>query len=489
MTAFALPSTRRGGLALSPVAIATLVILLAAFGFRMGQFGNPLAGLDEQFYLLVGDRMWSGALPYIDIWDRKPAGLFLIYAAIRALPGDGIVAYQLVGTLFLALTGVVVARITLAVLPLSAAIAAGLMTVAYGIVLGCGFGEAPIFYDLLVALAGALILSMREQPWTPANDWRGLAAMALCGLSLTLKTSAVFESIAFGLMLLDRDAGLPVAERLRRAALYVACGLAPTLMLGLFYWWRGGLDVFMFANFRSAFLRTGGMTGDSGARLVANLLLLTPLTLPAIVEWRHISAGRREFLGLWLIAGVVSFVSLGRFYEHYALPLVTPLALIAAHGLWRRTVALIAAAPIAFLLCTAPMGRYESNRRDRADVAALAAALPDSVRSGCLFIYQGPLILYQVSRACLPGRYVFSGHFNEHEEEGALEHPMAEILRDTLARRPAAIVTDVATDDAPRFGNDRILAAELARAYRPIFTGGYRIAPERHQAMIWTRRD
>ena len=73
-----------------------LILLLAAVALRLPDIGNPLVDLDEQMYLLVGRRMWDGAIPYVDIWDRKPVGLFLIYAATQALPVDPVVAYHLV---------------------------------------------------------------------------------------------------------------------------------------------------------------------------------------------------------------------------------------------------------------------------------------------------------------------------------------------------------------------------------------------------------
>src|SRR3546814_2283430 len=41
----------------------------------------------------------GGATPYVDIWDRKPVGLFLLYSGIRLLGGDGIVQYQIVALL------------------------------------------------------------------------------------------------------------------------------------------------------------------------------------------------------------------------------------------------------------------------------------------------------------------------------------------------------------------------------------------------------
>ena len=60
---------------------------------RAQTFGNPVIGYDEQVYLLVGDRMIHGAIPFVDIFDRKPIGLFLIYGAIRLLGGEGTLQY------------------------------------------------------------------------------------------------------------------------------------------------------------------------------------------------------------------------------------------------------------------------------------------------------------------------------------------------------------------------------------------------------------
>jgi hypothetical protein len=61
---------------------------------RSPAYGDPDVNLDEEFYLVVADRMMHGAIPCVDIWDRKPIGLFLIYAATRLLGGDGFLQYQ-----------------------------------------------------------------------------------------------------------------------------------------------------------------------------------------------------------------------------------------------------------------------------------------------------------------------------------------------------------------------------------------------------------
>ena len=97
--------------------ISALLLLGAALLLRAASFGNPVIEGDEGFYLLVGDRMRHGLLPYVDVWDRKPVGLFLVYAAIRLLGGEGIWQYQLVATVFAAGTALLVSRIAIRFAP------------------------------------------------------------------------------------------------------------------------------------------------------------------------------------------------------------------------------------------------------------------------------------------------------------------------------------------------------------------------------------
>src|SRR3569623_982326 len=72
---------------LSSESTVAALLLLVALAARCVDFGNPVIHVDEQYYLLVGDRLLHGALTYVDIWDRKPIGLFAIFAEIRLLPG------------------------------------------------------------------------------------------------------------------------------------------------------------------------------------------------------------------------------------------------------------------------------------------------------------------------------------------------------------------------------------------------------------------
>src|SRR6476619_5546091 len=78
--------------------VALLLFLIAAIATRVVAWWDPVMHGDDQLYLLVGSRMWHGEWPYLDLWDRKPVGLFALYALMAKLGGDSMVVVKLVAT-------------------------------------------------------------------------------------------------------------------------------------------------------------------------------------------------------------------------------------------------------------------------------------------------------------------------------------------------------------------------------------------------------
>lgn len=185
--------------------IVLAVILIATFAIRATHFGNPSMHVDEDFYLLVGDRMLhQGALPYVDIWDRKPIGIFLIYAAIRLLGGAGFVQYQVVATLFAAATAFVIARIAARFTTLFASTVAGLCYILWIGLFGGEGGQTPTFYNLFTAVAA--LLTMKAALADPVDlgliRRNGAIVMLIVGVAMQIKYNVMFEGIFFALTLL-----------------------------------------------------------------------------------------------------------------------------------------------------------------------------------------------------------------------------------------------------------------------------------------------
>jgi len=434
---------------------ATAVLLAAAFLIRGWQFGNPLLHVDEDFYLLVGDRMLHGALPYVDIWDRKPIGLFLIYAAIRLLGGAGFVQYQIVATLFAAATALIIARIAAHITTLSAAvIAAILYLLLLGLAGGMG-GQAPVFYNLLVAAAALVTMKTMLEDWPDHARIRrrGLIAMALIGLALQVKYSAVFEGVFLGLFYLAMAwrARVGIVIWLADGALWVGMALLPTLAAFGYYIARGEGHAFLYANFLSINARGGTNWGDLFGRLgdtyaVLHLPLLAVILAVVLEPWRGHPARRRafHFVAMWLGAALFGYFVFGTFFDHYALPLMVPITAAAAplFAVRQRHIGVIAAALLLGGGAIAYAGYAQATARTRGGQQALDATVA-AIRphlTNCLYVYDGEAILYYVVPSCIPTRYAFPPHLNLTREAGAIGiDPLAEIRR-IMNGRPSVVV-------------------------------------------------
>ncbi len=460
-------------------------LLLAAFALRCWDFGNSVIHVDEQWYLLVGDGVLRGAVPYVDLWDRKPAGLFLLFAAIRLLPGDGVLAYQLVATMFAAATAIVIERGArrIGAAP-RGAIAAGLLYLLGLELLGGRGGQAPVFYDLPVALAGLIVLRLRDRRHVVGS---GAVACLVAGLAIQLKGTVAIEGAFIGLAhawTLARRGARPV--RLAAAAvLWLLIGLGPTLAVAGWYARHGWSSQWWFANVTSIALRPGYPVGQLSMRLLGIAALLSPMMACAALTWRtragETGASTRLAFG-WLFAATVGFASIGTFFDHYALPLLAPLAICAAPTLGRLRRVATAIIGVALLLITVERASAPDDASGARRVAAVVRA---NTRGGCPYVFAGDTITYLLARACTPTAYAFPNLLAYTPERGATGVDEAAEVRRILFRRPPVIV---GTTRRLAIWNPASLWAvriALAADYRPVFStprAGWR-------TVVWLRRD
>jgi hypothetical protein len=448
--------------------VLLLVLLAFAVLVRARDFGNPSIHVDEQYYLLVGDRMLHGAVPYLDIWDRKPIGLFLLFMGMRMLPGDALLAYQLTATLFAALTGGV---ILLGARRLGAttlgAVAAGCAYILWLSFLSGRGGQSPVYYNLLMAIGGYLTLCLPELARRRAIGRivaSGAVACLLAGLAIQVKYTPMVEGAFFGLAYLWylRRAGAGIGGLAGAGALWAVLGIAPTVaaILAFRAMGTGAFDAFWFSNFASITLRRGYPAAKIAARLAGTTAQLAPFAICAVLSWR--GSGSRETLRIalaWLAAALVAFAMIGAFFDHYALPLLVPLAMLAGPALgrtwWARGVMIVwAIALAAFHLST--------ERDDRAAIFAVARVMEAHDGGRCPYVFAGDSVLYVLAHACVPTRYAFPSTLAYAAEQGATGTDEAAEVRRILAGRPPVIVTL----DEPLSPWNRESAAAVAAALK-----------------------
>lgn len=488
---FGAAEAKSGGSAFASPAIAALLIVAVAVATRIVAWWNPVVHVDDQFYLLAGEELLAGRWPYVDVWDRKPLGLFLLYAGIAWIGGGTILGLNLVATAFAAATAWVIRQVGLR---FASPKGATLGAIAYLLTIplvGGQTGQSPVFYNLLIAGAALLLVDAAAEDRAGPVVRGALGAMVLCGLAMTIKQISFIEGAFFGLAflwVLHRAGTAPSRIAIIGLAM-IAMALLPSLLTLALY--AGQLDAFTFATISSIFLK-GGWGGTSKlAGLLFFLVHLTPLLLMAIagaVIRRGEPGARSAILLGWIAAALLAYLAVPHFFDHYALPVVVPLSISAATFFDRPSGPLFFAGLAAFSIMQPPIRDVEKNRLSRHEFDRLAAAVDEARQGGCIHVGDGPTRLYSVTGACRVSRYLFPDHLNLVLEAEAVGVDTGAELRRIRAARPAVIVTQLRLLDRYSSAYRQFLAT-LPADYRVTHVSRRDVPLAVQRVVVWQRKD
>ncbi len=429
--------------------------------------------IDEAVYTLIGAGLKLGHIPYVDVVDRKPVGLFLIYAFAEALFRDGVVGPRLLAGIATAASGFGLFRFAQRFLAVStgAALAGAFFFCTYGVLFGGDAAQAPVFYmPLVIGAAGLVALTLRRLAAgeTPDAKSIGLAGLML-GLALQIKPSMIFECAGFGGILLAFGAtrGRFMSQDARRAlmtgiALMVGGGLLPTVIAGAAYAALGHFDAWVFYNFTVNFLREESdySRGAILLRIAQFTLCFLPLCVLAAVyaraAIRTAGALRRNdgfiwlhlLLAVWVVCALVGGLALRQPYGHYFYGLVAPLALLAGAALHRReetTLSLRSQSILVGVLALACAAyaygwRHEVNKNGSPFLAYRLADEIKSLKSPSLYVFNHFGILYYLTGAPLPTRYPMPNHLLRDLEAKSFQFDGPAEVQRVLNGRPETIV-------------------------------------------------
>lgn len=461
-----------------PVWLLFTAYALTALAIRLPWLGDPATGYDEQLYHLFGVRMLDGDVPYVDLWDRKPVLLFVIFAIGALIGGQSVLGYQALVVLAAAIGAMQSHAIARRLGDWFAAAIAGFLYLLIFPLFDTPMGQAEVFYlPLLLGMVQALIAVFDRD--TAASAVRpALLAMILGGLALQIKYTVLPHCLFAGLAALwrFRQMGADWRALIRHGALFALAGLAPTLALAGFYAAKGHFDAFFYANFVSIFER--GSIAD--ANLLANLRQIAILSawfgLLAVIALGLVAAGKRRpgkpfmLVAGFFAASLMAAAMVGNVYIHYFIPAAVALMLLGvpafSPGALNRVLAGLALG-LVFFFGSIPFRIYLA-REDRGPFATVVSEVRPYVgsRNNCLFVYEGVPGLYLATQSCLPTRFIFPDQLNSAQEANAIGTDASAELRRILASRPGAVVTKQGSTAAvPNRTNRAILNAELARSY------------------------
>lgn len=458
---------------------AILVIVAVTIATRAPYYGDPAPSFDEQLYNLIGHHMLSGSLPYVDLWDRKPIGLFLLYAFSNWVAGwSGIssaLAYQLLATVFGLAGALLTWRLASRLKPGVAAMAAGAFYPMLMARFGSQAGQSEAFFVPL--MVGALALVEQARHVEAGKSLKlCLAAMFVCGLALQIKYTVAMQCVFLGLaslwILYRRGFGMGRIGVI--AILFALIGVLPTVAAWLPYALSGHSQEFLFANFISIFDR-GSPPETKLHRLLPNLWLPATcimLGLSSLVDRREKPAGTYMLYTGWTVSCLAGLFMGSTIYAYY-------LAALAPGALLMAIPVLALLGPVSIFVLLGGLllaydipGRFEYSQKSRASIHRLTRLVAPHVGSKehCLFVYDGPSALYDTVGSCLPTRFIYPDHLNNNLERKSLGIDQAAEVRRIFSHEPGAVITANRAVTAQNEQSGKAVKEALARDYRKLGT-------------------
>ncbi len=349
---------------------------------------------DESLYFLMADAWRHGALPYSNIWDNKPLGIYAIFAVFQTLiPGtEAIRAATMACVSVLAFT---VYRITFALTGQRVAgLAAGAVLIAASLSNDGLAGNTELFMAAFTAAAVLAALTGRS----------GFLVGLLLGCAIMVKYVALFEAPVVAFWFLSR-------QRRVAALLPLALGgLLPLATVVLLYAAAGKLGLWWDCSAASNFRRVdvpftrGALDYAFGIEWARwGRLYLSALALTGWAFWRR----ERDwlFLAAWFAAGFLGVAAAKSFFDHYFLQILpvlcVMLGVLVSQIPPRLGQLVLVMAALIGPIQAAQIAFHDATGPD--STAALGAALKGA---SSLYVFDGQPILYALAGAAPPTRYV-----------------------------------------------------------------------------------
>ena len=328
-----------------PIPVVLLAYLALSFLLRLPFFFMSSIDWDEGTFIIMGQEILDGYLPYTRLWDFKPPLAFAAYALTIATLGHSIEAVRVAGTICVALTGLAVYVVARGAMPPVMARLAGVVTIV--VMVAQRAGQATMTEHFAAAcLAWGLVALLASEESQPILVVAGALLMAGALIRLHLAYTLAAAIVGAGL----RRGGGPARRRVADVGMLVAGAVVALSAVLAPYLYTGNRDVLirsaalaLLAGERTpwesilAVVRLAGLfVGNPlfaltvwGAGLVGSMLLCV----------RRSERAEPKLWTFWLVVVLLSssysVIAIGAHHGHYLILLV-PLYVLVAFAVMSR---------------------------------------------------------------------------------------------------------------------------------------------------------
>jgi len=325
-------------LALAALLAVTLVLRLPAL------ISHPF-NIDESYYSAGAAELVAGGTFFRDVVDHKPPGIYIIYALIYRLAGVfNLTAVHVVLVLVVALTAYLVGVVAQTFFGARTGWWAGMIYVAASVVGPANDFQAAnseLFMNLPVVAAMGLAARVWER--SQATRTESFAMGLLMGVAVLIRPQAALALVPMAVVVVRRKVAV------RTVAIAAAGALLPILAMAAWLWRADALPDAVaslaysryYANSLPLEVKLANATLKTLFFLAIDVGLVIPAAALLVRGWRNDLVWRSGvgcLLTTWLVASFIAVTMGGRFYPHYFIQVLPPLAIMAARQLttWRR---------------------------------------------------------------------------------------------------------------------------------------------------------
>jgi hypothetical protein len=219
--------TKQDGLYLAAIAVITVLI-------RLPFFFEAVINWDESTFILMGQSLLDGHLPYTQLWDLKPPLLFVAYALFILTLGKSILSIRLAGTLCVMIVAILVYFCAKIFTHATAAFLSAIAT-ALGIsVLSAGQAVMSEHVAIVPLTAALAVLFLRPKPGLKAT----FAIAILLTTAALMRLNLGYSVLILGFYLILQH--LPDWTRMVRQAVSYSLGSFLVCFLTFLPYWLTG---------------------------------------------------------------------------------------------------------------------------------------------------------------------------------------------------------------------------------------------------------
>lgn len=344
--------------------IIFLVFLLLSFFLRFWTLFVSVLDKDESIYILGADSLLNGNLPYIEIWDNKPPGIFILFSLTMLILGKSIVSIRILSIIATTFTSYFLYSIGATIDKKQGGkigLLAGGLYAIFSLHNDGAAANAEILFAPLVTGAFLLLFQNRK----PSNIKVFLIGLIL-GIGMQIKYLVVMDVL--GLIVLgslfkkEEEAESKKENRKPQNKVqtieifknvsfslfkfYIILGVGlilPAVIIAVIYQFSGYFDEYVYAtltanskyvamlNFSWSDLLSRFRKQALGNILLWLCLFWSPVYLFVFARGKFKQERNLIYLFLWFSCAFFAVLLSKRFYNHYFLQLLPPLCLISGY--------------------------------------------------------------------------------------------------------------------------------------------------------------